>query len=738
MKMLIERLRNSKFKSLCYKWMYSYMLLAVLLFAVMILFYMLSKSSITRAIDKNYSLMLSQITTIMDAHLNNGKTVASGFFNDRNIKDIATNGKDRFSLRSVDSAIHIKNELERYTLLFRDANSAFIFFPEAELLISADGIRRLDLFSLTENTYDFESGLMESITAGKELEECMVGGNYITLTIPVSIGKNRAYLVYPTSYTWVQKNALTEAFADSSNGTVFAIALNKNVYVNQNGNFTLIGTANELKSDDMIWLSETTDAAGLSLMIGVPTDEYMYLLKWMRDLLLILLVCGAAVSLALSFFMTERQYKPIKEISSFLRDTNGAEEVPGDEYDFISSNIRQLKKRYEITALTNEEIEQKLAVTLLLQKSSISGSVMKKLGISDKCSHFNVVLVRVDDEGIYSDEHGADEHCGIIVQNIIGELLYGDGPRYIAEIGQSLAFLLCSKTSNMQAAEKLEYAVSAIYDNFQIICTAIVGTEVESINNIRDVYFEVVDTMDAARYAVAPGKVLNIPALDMSFSENISGSDLLALQRKIFNSLMLMNYEEAENLIIQLIEAPASGKSETILRNRILFLSDFIARVIDEQADKTGSALPEKLIEKLDHLTIIRTKEEFIAATRQILKLLKRSTEEKLKGREGSDVIRYIYNNAYRSDMNISQIIETLDISQYDLSRIVMQHSGLTPLNFIQQLRMEKAKELLIDTDRTVASIAEMSGFSNDLALIRAFKKYEGITPSQYRKKDFL
>ena len=165
------------------------MLLAVLLFAVMILFYMLSKSSITRAIDKNYSLMLSQITTIMDAHLNNGKTIASGFFNDRNIKDIATNGKDRFSLRSVDSAIHIKNELERYTLLFRDANSAFIFFPEAELLISADGIRRLDLFSLTENTYDFESGLMESITAGKELEECMVGGNYITLTIPVSIGK---------------------------------------------------------------------------------------------------------------------------------------------------------------------------------------------------------------------------------------------------------------------------------------------------------------------------------------------------------------------------------------------------------------------------------------------------------------------------------------------------------------------------------------------------------------------
>lgn len=55
-------------------------------------------------------------------------------------------------------------------------------------------------------------------------------------------------------------------------------------------------------------------------------------------------------------------------------------------------------------------------------------------------------------------------------------------------------------------------------------------------------------------------------------------------------------------------------------------------------------------------------------------------------------------------------------------------------LNYITQMRVERAKHLLVTTDMVIQDIAAESGFYNALALMRAYKKLKGITPTQYRK----
>ena len=55
-------------------------------------------------------------------------------------------------------------------------------------------------------------------------------------------------------------------------------------------------------------------------------------------------------------------------------------------------------------------------------------------------------------------------------------------------------------------------------------------------------------------------------------------------------------------------------------------------------------------------------------------------------------------------------------------------------LEYISQRRVDEAKRLLKSGSGTVNEIAQQVGYANSLALIRAFKKLEGITPATYRK----
>lgn len=94
-----------------------------------------------------------------------------------------------------------------------------------------------------------------------------------------------------------------------------------------------------------------------------------------------------------------------------------------------------------------------------------------------------------------------------------------------------------------------------------------------------------------------------------------------------------------------------------------------------------------------------------------------------------------------------NQQLRTIDDTVYlkDMARDAYLHPkklhagfkkvfGKSPAKLITDARMERTKTLLKETDKSVKDIAYEVGFCNASALIRAFKRHEGITPLQYRK----
>lgn len=57
-------------------------------------------------------------------------------------------------------------------------------------------------------------------------------------------------------------------------------------------------------------------------------------------------------------------------------------------------------------------------------------------------------------------------------------------------------------------------------------------------------------------------------------------------------------------------------------------------------------------------------------------------------------------------------------------------------MQFILKIRIDRAKELLDFTDKSIANIAESSGFQDQNYFARIFKKITGVSPTQYRNSD--
>lgn len=98
------------------------------------------------------------------------------------------------------------------------------------------------------------------------------------------------------------------------------------------------------------------------------------------------------------------------------------------------------------------------------------------------------------------------------------------------------------------------------------------------------------------------------------------------------------------------------------------------------------------------------------------------------------NALHYILWNYSDPDLSIKNIADHVHLSPNYLSTLFKQQTGTTVNDFILEVRMEKARRLLLDTDLKLYEITERIGLSDANYLSTLFKKRFGITPSQCKK----
>jgi len=96
--------------------------------------------------------------------------------------------------------------------------------------------------------------------------------------------------------------------------------------------------------------------------------------------------------------------------------------------------------------------------------------------------------------------------------------------------------------------------------------------------------------------------------------------------------------------------------------------------------------------------------------------------------------LKYI-NEQYMDDLTVSQIAEHVHVHPSYLHRLFKTVKGVTINNYISGVRIEKAKQLLKDTDFSVMDVSISVGINSQQYFANLFKKLTGMTPSQYKHK---
>lgn len=455
----------------------------------------------------------------------------------------------------------------------------------------------------------------------------------------------------------------------------------------------------------------------------------------------------------MAVYISRKHYRPIRNMVQALnqRSLLGQAHINyRDEFSYIKESLDMLWKQNEVfqeKCKENEVILKDHFLLKLLLGTSIQEEEMVRIiehyGIFDQPKRFIVMLLRMP----------ASKHDHTHMNNILPYQIRNLSKQIVSEYATGIVIsqvlhddvVILHFNQDVTKEEACDIAKAAAV-NIRAKVEAVTGQTLsvgiggyyESASGISLSYHEALEALLHERVA-GPGSIFSIQDLNLNevnrnlfmtyenqadelIRELKSGSLEKALEMK--NALMeeLLNenqlgYRYKDLIIIQLI-------------NRILMIvfewNGQMEDVFGKEYNIYGEYLRQSSLPQVSAWLegIIIRSYEFIQSKRdhKNADLIERVTE-------------YIKEH-FAQPLTLQSVADKIYMNANYFSKLFKEHMGKTFGEYVTEVRLREACRLLIESDKTIVEIAASSGFGPKLNMIRAFKKYIGVTPSEYRHRN--
>ena len=184
---------------------------------------------------------------------------------------------------------------------------------------------------------------------------------------------------------------------------------------------------------------------------------------------------------------------------------------------------------------------------------------------------------------------------------------------------------------------------------------------------------------------------------------------------------------------------------EQCVRTLINFTKEFLCRYLnpDTVEQMLGCFDHPKLVpterqqgtckQLLRRIAASANEAEFALNLGLLLLTLGRCGSQEIENDYVSTVVEYINRN-FAQINSIGQIAEAFFVSKYHLCRVFKNAMKVTLIEYLNQVKIKNARQLLEFSDRDVSDVAENCGFNSVAYFSNVFKKITGMAPSEYRK----
>jgi len=225
--------------------------------------------------------------------------------------------------------------------------------------------------------------------------------------------------------------------------------------------------------------------------------------------------------------------------------------------------------------------------------------------------------------------------------------------------------------------------------------------------------------IDDAEYTINEEDLLIIsPFRPHAFFEENVNSRMIVLQ---FNDDLIADAgEEVKDLVIK--EPLITRSNNSVIHRK---LEKLVRELVTENSEKAPAfEFASKILVERIFLTVIREMKWEKAG----------DGSGKIKKKRLHETIRYIHENYYRP-ISLARAAREANFSEYYFARYFKKTMGSTFKEYLENIRINKAKRFLRNTEASVTEIAISNGFNSINSFERAFKKKTGETPLVYRRR---
>lgn len=456
------------------------------------------------------------------------------------------------------------------------------------------------------------------------------------------------------------------------------------------------------------------------------------------DQLKVILIIGMAICLVAGVFAvlfgTKKVYAPIKSV---VKDIKGKKLVKPDaapnEIELIKEAINinaEDKRRLNYLDKESETARRRKLISAAMQDGDGIEKTVKSLsalGTEFASGCFAVCIIQIKDSGSIA---GFQQE--FVIENVFAEIAQNQGEGYFAESRNGQHPLLINFRDPETAAVDSEVWITAcsfLREHYDADISVYFSQVHYGTEEICTAYQEAV-AAQKYRYLMTDENYIDYACVkDRKFTYISSVESKLS--RTIIGYLKERNHsipeEEFVDQLFETYEINLQSSIDTVECFKYELISvlhkAFAVCGASEQADEilgdmTGSQSLVEFREKL--ITAL----ELCMSKRQVFS----KTEDVCKRVED-----YILQQYSDPQLSMEIIGRKVHMSPYYISKLFKAERGISVLGYIAKVRIDQAKKLLKETDKSIVKISEETGFMSSTVFIRTFRKLEGVTPGVYR-----
>ncbi|GLC81589.1 response regulator [Lacrimispora brassicae] len=345
--------------------------------------------------------------------------------------------------------------------------------------------------------------------------------------------------------------------------------------------------------------------------------------------------------------------------------------------------------------------------------------------------HFNYGFEEAAEKFTRADQKKAMKFA----ENIILEMVKGFFDRSCLLRKEQNGFILVLSLEGMNDYKQQVEAMSirlrkAMKDFFEIPVSIAVSRPVREADEIQNLLYQAMSAMNDT-YFDSSGRIV---FYSESCRENLSHSSSFNINflKKELTGIIRHNdrdgFSNIMNQIIQLFTQCKPSRSQAV--NACSNLYYFITFLLEEREEQNFPYILDVAgqLNRLSDLSAVTGwLEEFRDQVAKVLEACKESRKDKYI----ELVLEYIREH-YREKITLNQMSSLLNISQGHLSSTFKKHMGKNFSDYVTEVKIEKAKEMIGSYQYMMYEISDMLGFDTQYYFSAVFKKITGYTPKEY------